>query len=50
MSEEAFQKATGTEKKELYLVDGATHIQTYYVERYVEQVMNKLTVFFNQYL
>lgn len=50
MSEEAFQKATGTEKKELYLVDGATHIQTYYVERYVEQIMNKLTDFFNQYL
>jgi uncharacterized protein len=25
MSQEAFQKATGTQDKELFLVDGATH-------------------------
>lgn len=27
--EDTFKKATGTEEKELFLVDGATHIQTY---------------------
>lgn len=29
MSEEAYQKATGTADKELFIVPGATHIRTY---------------------
>ncbi|MBP1637229.1 MAG: alpha/beta hydrolase [Bacteroidetes bacterium] len=50
MTEAAFKKATGTEKKELFMIDGATHIQTYYVPEYVNQAMNKLYEFFGKYL
>jgi len=35
MTEDAFKKATGTSEKKLFLIDGATHIQTYYVPEYV---------------
>lgn len=50
MSEDAFNKATGTENKELYLIPGASHIRTYWVPEYVDQAVNKLNVFFNTYL
>jgi len=50
MTETAFSLATGTEEKELFLIDGATHIQTYYVPEYVSQAMNKLREFFGKYL
>lgn len=46
MTDRAFNLAKGTQKKELFLIQGATHIQTYYVPEYVEQVMNKLNEFF----
>ena len=47
MTESAFKKATGTAKKELFLIDGATHIETYWVPRYVDQAMSKLDNFFD---
>lgn len=50
MTDNAFNKATGTKEKELFLIPGATHIQTYYVPEYVSQAMNKLTEFFGKYL
>jgi fermentation-respiration switch protein FrsA (DUF1100 family) len=50
MTDEAFKLATGTEDKELFLIPGATHIQTYYVPEYVEQVINKLNKFFDKNL
>lgn len=50
MTEEAFKKATGTEDKELFVIDGATHIQTYYVPEYVEQTVEKLNEFYKNYL
>lgn len=50
MSEEAYAKATGTQDKELFLIDGATHIQTYYVPEYVERVTVKLREFFGRTL
>lgn len=50
MSEEAFNKATGTKDKELFLVDGATHIQTYYVPQYVNQFVQKLQKFYGDHL
>ncbi|MDX9907777.1 MAG: alpha/beta hydrolase [Bacteroidales bacterium] len=50
MTEDAFKLATGTEKKELFLIPGATHIQTYYVPNYVNQAMGKLKEFFGKYL
>ncbi|XOQ52379.1 MAG: Peptidase-S15 domain-containing protein [Succiniclasticum sp.] len=46
MTQDAFNKATGTKNKELYLVDGATHIQTYWVPEYVQQIQTKLASFF----
>ncbi len=50
MTEQCYSKATGTDRKELYLVPGATHIQTYYVPEYVALVTDKLTTFFGQNL
>lgn len=50
MSEEAFEKATGTEDKELFVVEGATHISTYHVPEYVEQIEAKLVEFFGRTL
>lgn len=47
MTESAFKKATGTANKELFLIDGATHIETYWVPRYVDQAMSKLDNFFD---
>lgn len=38
MSEEAYEKATGTKDKELFKIKGATHIQTYFVPEYVNTV------------
>lgn len=46
MSEEAFAKATGTADKELFIVPGATHIRTYFVPEYVEQISAKIRNFF----
>jgi len=47
MTESAFKMATGTQNKELFLIDGATHIETYWVPDYVDQAMQKLDVFFD---
>lgn len=46
MSEDAFAKATGTQDKELVKIDGATHIETYWVSEYVNAAMDKLTTFY----
>ncbi|MBW6501139.1 MAG: alpha/beta hydrolase [Bacteroidales bacterium] len=50
MTDDCFNNATGTKEKELFLIQGATHIQTYYVPEYVNQAMNKLNDFFKKYL
>ena len=50
MTDSAFNLATGTKDKELFLIPGATHIQTYYVPEYINQAMNKLNEFFGKYL
>lgn len=50
MTESAFQLATGTNEKELFLIPGATHIQTYFVPEYVSQAMDKLNQFFGKNL
>ena len=50
MTDQAFHAATGTKEKELHLIPGATHIQTYYVPEYVMQAMNKLNEFFGKNL
>lgn len=50
MTDEAFSKATNAKNKELFLIDGATHIQTYWKPEYVAEAVNKLDAFFKQYL
>jgi fermentation-respiration switch protein FrsA (DUF1100 family) len=46
MTEDAFAKATGTKDKEMFRIDGATHIETYWVPAYVDAAMGKLTAFY----
>jgi fermentation-respiration switch protein FrsA (DUF1100 family) len=46
MTEDAFVKATGAKNKELFKIEGATHIESYWVPRYVEAAMGKLTPFY----
>lgn len=48
MTEGAFKKASGTPDKQLFLIDGATHIETYWVPRYVDQAVNQLNIFFDK--
>lgn len=50
MTDDAFKKATGTKEKEVYLIPGAQHIETYYVPKYVDQEAGKLKEFFGKYL
>lgn len=46
MTQDAFPKATGTTDKEVFILDGATHIETYWVPRYVDAAIGKLTAFY----
>lgn len=46
MTEDAFAKATGAQDKELFKIEGATHIETYWVAKYVDATMKKLTAFY----
>lgn len=50
MTDEAFAKAENAKNKELFVVDGATHIQTYWKPEYVNQIVPKLTGFYNKNL
>lgn len=50
MTQDAYAKATGTKEKELFLIDGATHIETYWVPKYVDQAISKLTQFYGKHL
>ncbi|KAA6440919.1 alpha/beta hydrolase [Dyadobacter flavalbus] len=47
MTEDAFKKASNAKNKELYLIDGATHIETYWKPEYVNQAVSKLVDFFS---
>lgn len=50
MTEKVFASATGTQKKELFLIKGATHIETYWKPEYVKQAADKLVDFFGNNL
>ena len=50
MTDDAIKKATGTKDKEIYLVKGAQHIETYWVPKYVYEEAAKLQEFFGKYL
>ena len=47
-SEQAYELAKG--QKELFFVDGATHIAMYDVPEYVDQALRKLTEFYGKNL
>lgn len=46
MTDDAFNKATNAKNKELFLINGATHIETYWKPEYVLQAVNKLVNFY----
>jgi uncharacterized protein len=46
MTEEAFPRATGTDDKQLFLIEGARHIETYFVDEYVDAALDQLTAFY----
>lgn len=50
MTDEVFAKATNAKSKELFIIDGATHIQTYWKPEYVLQAVNKLVSFYQNNL
>jgi hypothetical protein len=50
MTKSAFEKATNAKDKELFLIDGATHIQTYWKPEYVSQAVGKLIQFYGKEL
>ena len=45
MTDSAFEKAVNAKSKELLLIEGATHIRTYWVPEYVEKAASKLKEF-----
>jgi len=49
MTEAVFRNATGTQQKELFIVKGATHIETYWKPEYVEQIVGKLSDFYGKH-
>lgn len=50
MTDEAFPKAVNAKEKELFIIGGATHIQTYWKPEYVEKAVAKMTKFFGKNL
>lgn len=50
MTEDAFGKATNAKDKELFLIEGATHIETYWKPEYVNQAVEKLIRFYTKSL
>ncbi|MFB9134489.1 alpha/beta hydrolase [Vibrio olivae] len=50
MTEDAYKKATNAASKELFLIEGATHIQTYWKPEYVGKALNKMKTFFSDTL
>jgi fermentation-respiration switch protein FrsA (DUF1100 family) len=48
MTDSAFSKAINAKTKELFVIDGATHIETYWKPVFVDQTLNKLGLFFGQ--
>ncbi len=50
MTEKAFKGATGTNEKTLFKIEGATHIETYWVPKYVDQSMKQLAQFYGKTL
>lgn len=50
MTRDAFAGATKASNKELFIVEGPTHIETYWKQPYVNQFVDKLSTFFGKNL
>lgn len=50
MTTEAFELASDAKSKQLYLIDGATHIETYWKPDFVDQAMQQFSTFFSDTL
>jgi len=50
MTDEAFPKAVNAKSKELFVIEGATHIQSYWKPEYVSIAVNKLVSFYQSNL
>lgn len=50
MTEDAFKKASPAVDKELVLIEGASHIETYWQPHFVDQALQSLTQFFRETL
>ena len=50
MTDEAFSKAKNEINKEIFVLDGASHIETYWKKEYVSQAVNKLVEFYGKNL
>jgi uncharacterized protein len=50
MTDEVFEKAIHAKSKELFLIEGATHIETYWKPAYVQQAVKKMVAFYQQNL
>lgn len=50
MTEAAFAKAHGAQDKELFKIEGATHIETYWVPEYVAAALSRLVPFYAKHI
>ncbi|WP_099369629.1 alpha/beta hydrolase [Sphingobacterium sp. 1.A.5] len=50
MTDETFSKIINAKEKELFVINGATHIETYWKPEYVLQAVNKLNNFYKENL
>ena len=50
MTDDAFAKAVNAKQKELFVIEGASHIRTYWVPEYVGQIVGKMKEFFGENL
>lgn len=50
MTDDVYARATGTNDKTLHIIEGASHIQTYWVPDYVDQAIDHLKTFYAAHL
>lgn len=50
MTKDAFELATGTSDKQLHIIEGATHIETYWQPAYVEEALEQFMSFYEKTL
>lgn len=50
MTQDAFAKAASASDPELHIIEGASHIETYFVPPYVDEAVQILAAFFDRTL